>query len=274
MDSYSIKRLGLRISAAPRRAWHSMTGNAGPDALFIWIPKSAGTSVFTALSELGMRKFKSIDKTRHLFTGHGMATFSHLSVPMLVRAGAVDAAYVSRAFKFAFVRNPYDRCASLYRYYIKMGRIPADTGFPAFLTQLEEEFRHKERPHPAPEAMSAKLRYYGEEFHHGRGEVWPVGLYNSLEWSQCRPQCDWLDGFAPGNDILVGRVETLDADFKTVLDRLHAMAPQLDFSKLKVPRMNTTEKAGDSGKAGFFADPAHRRIVEFIHAADFERFGY
>jgi hypothetical protein len=273
MDQYLIKRLGLRISAGPRRAWDRMTRKSGPDALFIWIPKSAGTSVFTALSELGMRKYKSIDKARHLFPDRGMTTFSHQSVPLLVSAGAVSADYVARAFKFAFVRNPYDRCASLYRYYVKMKRIPAETGFARFLTTLDEEWRRCEAMPQVPvDAMSARLRYYGEEFHYGRSEVFPVGLYNSLEWSQCRPQCDWLTGFEDCDDILVGRVENLDADFGAVLGRLHDLAPELDITRLKVPRMNTTAAA--AGKSSFFSDPAHQRIVETIYAADFERFGY
>lgn len=271
MDQYTIKRTLLKLSAPPRRLWMKAMLPRTPDALFLWIPKTAGTSVFTALTQRGMQKYKSVDKARCLFTGGGLVTFVHQSVPALVAAGAIDPGFVSRAIKFSFVRNPYDRSASLYRYYLKMNRIPADLSFPAFLGRLEEEW-HARRALPAPPLgeMSDRLNYYGEEHRADRSVLYPVGPYNVLDWSQCRPQVDWLDGVAPLESIHLGRVESIDSDFKRILSAI--WREQGDAPPPAVPRVNTTSETTNTRDA--FADPALKRIVETVYARDFETFGY
>ena len=119
---YAIKRFLLRTSAPARRVLTRSDAKDLPDALFIWIPKTAGTSIYNSMANLGMVKFKSLEKARCLFSGRGMVTFVHQSVSGLVEVGAVKRDFVERAFKFSFVRDPKDRCASLYRYFKKMGR--------------------------------------------------------------------------------------------------------------------------------------------------------
>lgn len=87
-----------------------------PDMLFIWIPKTAGSSVFALLeTTLGMQKLKTFQEVAR-FRNRGPVTFGHMHYLSLLQAGIVKPEFHSRAFKFAFARNPYARIASLYNY--------------------------------------------------------------------------------------------------------------------------------------------------------------
>ncbi len=84
-----------------------------PDVVFIWIPKSAGTSIYNAIHA---RKFKTIEKVKYRFCGKGIVTFGHMSYAELLRQGYISEKFDARSFKFAIVRDPYDRAVSLYEY--------------------------------------------------------------------------------------------------------------------------------------------------------------
>lgn len=269
---YAIKRSLLRISAPPRRAFARVGTKDLPDALFVWIPKSAGTSIYVSMASLGMQKFKSLEKTRCLFTGRGMVTFVHQSVSRLIEVGVVNRNFVDRAFKFSFVRNPHDRCASLYRYFKKLGRLPEETKYSDFITTLEGEWqRHRSVPDVDPVAMSDRLLYAGEEFLLGRSRLQQVGLYNLLDWSQCRPQVDWLKGLGSPSDIHIGRIENADEDYAKIITALSEKSARIPASGVSLPKLNTTRvEAGME----ITRDPGIRRVVEEIYAEDFKAFGY
>lgn len=180
----------------------SETSYPGPEhAIFLWIPKTAGTSVFAAL-ESGARftKLKRIREVETLFNHSGRVTFGHINCRMLVDKGVVDASYFDHAFKFAFVRDPYARAVSLYQYLKKEKRLPALTTFLQFCQILEN------------------------------GRVEPIGLYNSSGLSQCNPQVRWLEGLAL--DFL-GRYEELDSDF-------NYLAGKFDLAVSQVPHLNSS----------------------------------
>lgn len=269
---YAIKRFLLRTGAPARRVLARIDAKNRPDALFIWIPKSAGTSIYVSMASLGMRKFKSLEKTRCLFAGSGMVTFVHQSVSRLVEVGAVERDFVERAYKFSFVRNPHDRCASLYRYYMKLGRIPGDTKYSDFIETLEREWHdHRSIPDIDPCSMSDQLLYAGEEFSPERTRLQQVGLYNVLDWSQCRPQVDWLKGLGSPDDIHLGRIENADEDYAGIISALEERYGQFAASGISLPRLNTTR--GENGPE-ITRDPGIMRTVERIYAQDFESFGY
>lgn len=75
------------------------------NVLFIHIPKAAGTSILRALGK------KSEAGRRH--------------VPWHIYE-RVDYAYFHKAFKFAFVRHPHDRCYSAYNYLMQGGNQTTD----------------------------------------------------------------------------------------------------------------------------------------------------
>ena len=167
------------------------------NAIFVWIPKTAGTSVFAALQN-GARfaKLKRVRDVVMLFKQSGRVTFGHMNCLMLVAGGLVERRYFDRAFKFAFVRDPYSRAVSLYQYLKKERRLPVSTTFLQFCQRLEN------------------------------GRLEPVGLYNSSGLSQCNPQQRWIEGLAL--DFL-GRYEELDAGFNYLAGQFGMTASQLPY---------------------------------------------
>lgn len=175
---YEVSRLA-RWSAA-RRARHQV------DAVFIWIPKTAGTSVNAALN---FPKLKTRRAVKYHFGQRGHVTFGHMNYAGLWEAGYISHRFHRAAFKFAFVRNPYARAVSLYTYFQKIGKLCAGASFLQFCRTLESESRR------------------------------PVGLYNAWGWSQANPQTAWLDNL----DIdYLGRMEHLTEDLRDIQGRLGA----------------------------------------------------
>ena len=167
------------------------------DAVFLWIPKSAGTSIVTLLEA---QKLKSVEGVRYLFPGSGVAAFGHMDYRSLVDESLIPASFDASAFKFCFVRNPYARALSLWRYLQKIDRLGVREGFEAFLAGLMED---------------------GCE---------PIGLYNSRRNSQCNPQVRWLEGVEVD---FIGRVESIQRDYDLIAEKLGLRAGT-------VPMLNTT----------------------------------
>ncbi len=174
-----------------------------PDMVFIWIPKTAGQSVFNFLNqELGMEKLKTGNHALS-FPNKGSVTFGHLHYLSLLEFGIVSEDFHNRAFKFSFVRNPYSRVASLYNYLTRRDLIDGQC-FDRFLD-------------------SVFLRP-------------PVGLYNRIGLSQTNPQTDWLMGDAGAFLVdMIFKVEDLDG-FASYFEKQHS----LKFVKLE--RLNASEQ--------------------------------
>jgi hypothetical protein len=150
-----------------------------PDAIFIWIPKAAGTTIYESLGK--PPKFKSPTDLLFKNPNKGLITATHLDYAKAVRKGYIDSDFFEKANKFAFVRNPYERAISLYEYHRKMGFINDKLTFEGFLSWL---FHHP------PNDIGLRIRY---------------GL------SLCNPQTRWLENIQL--DFL-GRVENFDADIQ------------------------------------------------------------
>lgn len=135
--------------------------------LFIWIPKTAGTSILSTYKNMRV----VLDQK---FDNKGDVTFGHFDVKLLLRQGIISKEYWQQAYKFTVVRNPYDRFISLYQDFKRTGRIPRK------LTEIQ--FAHT-------------LLHVTRK----------PGLYNTLDFSQCASQVDWL---LPG--IEIKRFEQLD----------------------------------------------------------------
>lgn len=160
------------------------------DAVLLWTPKVAGKSLIQAFN---IKKFLSAEDIRHV---HGIVTFKHLDYRALVNAGYVSKGFDASAFKFGFVRNPYDRAVSLWRYFVHQKLWDGD--FVGFLKEVAKG-------------------------------VPPVGLSDPDGWVICNPQWRWV----AGADFL-GRYETLQADFdklKTVLGAPTATLPWVNASR-------------------------------------------
>lgn len=166
-----LYRFSVYSSRLPRQV-NLLRTQGAQDVLFIWIPKAAGTSIYSWLKdEIGMLKLKEPFAVRGGFPGRGPVTFGHMDLSLLVNSGLVEESFVDRAFCFAIVRNPFARARSLFSYLRARGRVEGD------LTDF--------------------LRNVAQG-------VEPLGLYNSRGLSQANPQCRWLlraDGRSYANAI-------------------------------------------------------------------------
>ena len=127
--------------------------------LFIWIPKNAGTSTYTALNNrYGM---KLIIDNYHKWDNKGNVTFGHADVTQLLSMKTISQEYWRSASKFVIVRNPYDRFVSLWQDFIRSNRIKPDTTLASFAHSMLHMTR---KP----------------------------GLFNVMDFSQCASQVDWI----------------------------------------------------------------------------------
>ena len=184
----------IREYVAPlgvQREAHRRANANRPAAVFLWIPRTAGTSALESLGAAGCGKFKTLRSVRFEFSQSGLATFGHQAYHQLVEVGAISREYDRAAWKFTFVRNPWDRAVSLYALLRRRSMINESDTFEDFARSLTEK------------------------------GVGPIGLHNAKELSWLNPQVDWL--CVPGQGIqadFVGRFESLAQDFATVCKKL------------------------------------------------------
>lgn len=130
--------------------------------LFVWIPKSAGTSLSMSLKKsCNMREFLSVEYAKEFFNNQGSVTFGHISAKKLNDIGVINDKFFNESFKFCVCRNPFDRFISLFHYLKKRELIPES------FTPLDLILKIKD-------GLPA------------------VGLYNVKGLSQCNPQVDWI----------------------------------------------------------------------------------
>lgn len=180
---------------------------------------------------------------------HGAAILGHFHYKSLIDRKMLDKEYFDSSFKFAFVRNPYDRLVSLYKYH----RVQKLLGysFDDFVELLAEEFE--------------------------KGNVPPVGFYNircfretsplfhiSIYGNQYNPMVDWIPS---DQNVLICYLETFEQD----IDRLLSL---LGFTgeREKVPRKNKSKY--DDNYLDFYTNPKTIQLVNKIYREDFMEFGY
>lgn len=217
----------------PEPVYRALTGRKR-DVLFLWVPKCAGMSVYRTLVRYGCIE-ERWDRPFLPFRNRGIATFGHVDVPGLIEKGVVSRRYFDRAFKFAFVRNPFDRLVSLFFYLKKIQREDV-----AQIGSFEEFCRHLD----------------------ARGFP-PVGLYNFRGLSQANPMSDWLlDREGKLLPDFLGRHETLREDFASVCRTIGIQE--------QIPHENKSEHRPYRDHY----TPATRAIVEKLYRQDLDRFGY
>ncbi len=209
---------------------HRALARRAPDAVFLWVPKTAGKSVYFALRPAGCYRLKTPEAVRWTFPQKGLVTFKHMDYARLVELGLVSKRFDASAFKFGFVRNPYDRAVSLYFFLHKKSYMPPDQGFLDFWRLIADS------------------------------RLEPVGAHKLLGPGLCNPQVRWLERC----DVdVVGRFETLAADFRGITDKL-------GLGQVELPWVNAT---GHRHFASYFCDES-RQIVEALYDEDFRSFGY
>lgn len=207
----------------------------GRDLVFIWIPKTAGTSIYNALNEsFGMQKRKNY-KEFLSFPNKGAVTFGHIYYNDLRALGVVSDDYHDRAYKFCFVRNPYDRAVSLFNYLKKIKFIKNNLEFENFLDDV-----YLKRP--------------------------SIGLFNTFGLSQTNPQCDWI--FDDNNNLLVDEIfklEEIEKFSKITLDKFNT---KIDLNK-KYNVSSNNLKLDD-----FIHNKSIIEKIENIYGRDFDFLDY
>lgn len=126
--------------------------------IFIWIPKTGGTSQYELWKAKGMKLYT---EDYHRFDNTGDVTFGHASISHLIQDGVIDLDYYHKVLKVAIVRNPYDRFVSLYEDFKRTGRIE-EMCFTDFCDLVIGNIAIE------------------------------IGSFNDKGFSQCAPQVKWL----------------------------------------------------------------------------------
>jgi len=219
------------------------------NCLFVHIPKAAGQSI----EQFFMNRLEldwDADRDRVLLGDNpnpdcGTEKLAHLSATEYLECGYLDPQEFAALFKFSFVRNPWDRIVSEYRY--------------------RNYFHHRSFRHfvlgqlPAP-GWDDKYRHVMPQF-------------DMLHDSHGKLLVDF-----------VGRYENLQSDFDRVCERLGIIGTRLphrnpsDKKSRKLRRWlrNLVFLNGESGKRHYseFYDSETRAAVDRMYRRDIDTFGY
>ena len=163
------------------------------NAVFIWIPKNAGSSIYYSLENYGFSRYISEDAIKYEYPNRGLVSFGHVSISEAIKRNLIPRPVIDEAFKFCVVRNPIDRAVSLFNYHKKIARIEKGASFLDFLKLIEKNIEE-------------------------------IGIYNSVGLSLCNPQTEWIKEV--GIDFIL-KFENLEDDYKILLDRLEIEQHQL-----------------------------------------------
>ncbi len=196
--------------------------------IFIHIPRTAGFSVHQALQPWVDHQNLDFSKARW------EKDYPHYTAREIREIAGKET--LQEYFKFAFVRNPWDRMLSRYSYLKKFNDRPHEPLNP--------------RGYYPPGTLSFLQWLKGGEPH----GVHPLDL---------RPQKKWLvdDSGHIGVDF-VGRFETLEADFETICQKIGL--------SLALPHVNRS----DHGHYREYYDPEGRDIVAGIFREDIKTWSY
>ena len=203
--------------------------------IFIWIPKTAGTSIFNFLEKnFEAKKLKTIDQLNG-FSNEGCVTFGHMSYINLLATGLVKLDFHEKSYKFTVTRCPYDRAVSLFNYSVQRNFIAYNVTFEQFL-----ELVHRKRP--------------------------PVGLYNVYGLSQTNPQVDWIIGYK--NGFFVDNIFRLSelSNFAEKMKEKYNVNFDTTLKKNETKLILSKDKALKSRAA--------IDMINTIYARDFDLLGY
>ncbi len=206
-------------------------------AIFVHIPRTAGGSIEQVLGICGDDNRGALKPARPdlLFGQVGNKALQHLTARE-IRERVGERAF-REYFKFAFVRNPYERTVSVY--HVQCRDLRLGMSFRDFVLKRVVKGR--------PRGLRALFRSRPEK---------------TLE-DQFDLQADYvLDGKGDRLVDYVGKFESLAADYKTICDRLGVQAP--------LPRANRS----DRGDYRTYYDSETKRVIDEVYAKDFESFGY
>ncbi len=207
--------------------------------IFVHIPKTAGQSVeyfFLRLLGLSWQQRTPLLLRFNADPRLGPERLAHLTAEEYVRCGHIDQIQFASFFKFSFVRNPWARLVSEYRYRNYVNRI----SFKDFLT--------KGLP---PAGPSDAYRHI-------------VPQYDFLHDSKGRLLVDF-----------VGRFENLQDDFDIVCSRLGITESTLPHVNQSKPGHGSLAgQSGPASHYSDYYDEETRGLVATMYSKDIDAFGY
>ena len=225
------------------------------NSIFIHIPKTAGITIYESILELD-KKFgwflgsefdENQDKSLHKFNNIGSIMLGHIWYKALIDANYLDNKFFKQSFKFCFVRNPYDRLVSLYKYHQINKRL--NLNFDNFVKILYQEYKNKRIP--------------------------PVGLYNiktfnkqsslyhkNIYGNQYNSMIKWI----PRDIGFIGRFENIEKDINELIKILGYKGSFINILKL-----NSTKK---EDYTLYYKNKNTIKYISKIYKYDIIRFGY
>jgi hypothetical protein len=225
------------------------------NSLFVHIPKTGGMSIFESVLNLD-RSFgwflgdptkKGEDVELKPMKKSGGVMLGHISYKSALKEKILDEDFFNHSFKFCFVRNPYARLVSLYKYHKIKERL--NLLFDEFVELLYDEYKKKTIP--------------------------PIGLYNiktfdkksklyhkEVSGNQYNQMIDWI----PCNIGYIGRIENFDDDMNHILRVLGYRGPSYIS-----PKINTTK---EDDYSTYYKNKKTKQYASEIYRDDIQRFGY
>ncbi len=200
--------------------------------IYVHIPKTAGESIISYFLGLLGDNVQTREKLLLFYNKnpqHGPAILTHLTAAEYLQHGFVNSTEFSSFFKFAFVRNPWDRLVSEYKF----------RGYPWLFDFKSFLFKHFPRPGQADPYLHVKPQY---DYLHDR------------------------DGRLLAD--FVGRFERLKEDFSAVCRRLGFCDHTLPHINSSPPPRFSREHWRTTWPAMFLPDSRYRRRV-FGHYSEF-----
>lgn len=224
--------------------------------IFIHIPRAAGTSIAMSLTDRIWkfpRRPAGINKWKNIIDNKTSLVLEHTDVQQLVDRDALSNQFYGNAFKFTFVRNPWDRIVSLYRSYLNDSTLLSNLAGRRRAKGTSHRFESRYTLDSSAEGFRDFIDYLSTI------NIVKIGLYNRKEWSHFNSQLAWIP-----NDIdFVGKFENLENDFNFVCD-------QIGHPLIELPHKNKTE--GVPYRELY--DKDSRNIIHKMYKDEIERFGY
>ena len=221
------------------------------DCIFVHIPKTAGRSVeLFFMNKLDLDRENDAHREQLLITDNdiparGTEKLSHLSASEYVQCGHITQQEFSSFYKFSFVRNPWARLVSEYRYRNYLSH------------KSFKDFVMNKLPAPGRDDKYRHIMPQTEMLYDREGNL--------------------LVDF-------VGKFECLQQDFGKVCDHLgfadsslpHVNSSDKKSRELRRKIRNFLYRNGESELRNYvdFYDTETREIVTSLYRADIENFGY
>ena len=224
------------------------------NTIFIHIPKTAGITIYESILDLDRffgwflgSENNNGDKSLTKANTCGATMLGHIYWKSLIESEYLNLKYFKSSFKFCFVRNPYDRLVSLYKYHRVYKHLKLE--FDEFVKLLFDEFKLKRVP---------SIGLYNIKTFNKDSQLYHPQIYGN----QYNEMIKWI----PPNIGYIGRLENFDSDINELLRILG-----YDGKPIDIPKLNYT-KTDDY--MNYYKNEQTIKYVSIIYRHDIRRFGY